>query len=182
MPQEIEYSANFDFDDGIGDQWKINREGAVDEWVWLNKLNGQTLTTSSVSAASVVNDINQLTEASLTFGDNPIHYYNASTPGYDDRVWALDAYNNIKTSTRYSSTGIGYNFNYRGQFYGNYNYALNTGEGQYGCDFMVAVNHGTQKAVFIWLRWAHWSGNPMSFYKQKSSDVNTIYYELAKFM
>ena len=185
MPQEIEYSAKFDFDDDVVESWKVSKDGAVDEWVWLSSLGGKTLTTSSVSAADVITSTNNLTEASLTYGNHPIQFRSESdsTPTYYDVDWRLDA--NTYIHCRPNNTACqGRNFEFLAPFGGGYTYQYQSGEQNYGVNFMVMVNHATMQARCIFLCWAHWSGNPMSLWKYMSdaSNASGMYLALSKFM
>lgn len=182
MPQEIEYSAEFDFTDSIQNVWKVNRDSAVDEWVWLRNLGDYTITTSSKTPAEVFASTGVLTADTLNYGNNPARKLQ-DTNGYFKNVWTLDTANYISAEPQgsWSSTSwYGIKSNMSLQFGGGYGY---TGYALacYGIDFLIAVNYATMQARTIWILFTNAAHTNMTILVQNSGNQQE-YFSLSQFM
>lgn len=179
MPQEIEYSAEFEFTD-IDRSWKINRSGAVDEWVWVRNLGGFTLTTSSKTPTEVFGSTSLLTYDTLNFGDNPVRKLQ-ETVEYFENTWSLDYTNSIIASPYNPNTANGLKGTMNMQFGGGHTTTQNFAYNCYGIDLLIAVNHATMQARALWLLFRTQNYQAIEKYLQGSANQSE-YLSLAQFM
>ncbi|MCR5475516.1 MAG: hypothetical protein K6F28_09995 [Lachnospiraceae bacterium] len=178
MPQEIEYSAEFDFTDDV-ESWKVNRSGAVDEWVWLRNLGDYTLTTSSKTPSEVFANTSVLTTDTLNYGNNPVRILQ-DTATYFENTWNLDSMSYISARPYYTSAK-GLHSTMSLQLGGGYSASYNYSYDCFGIDFLIAVNHATMEARVIWLLFRTQAHTAIEKYVQSSASQSE-YFSLSKFM